>query len=71
MLKAVIAYPTEGVWGLDVIKDNLALQKLLDLKKILGRGSILIECVSVFFRILTCEEYKDKLLTKWPGPTLG
>ena len=30
----VIAYPTEGVWGLGCNpKDNLALQKLLDLKK--------------------------------------
>ena len=67
----VIAYPTEGVWGLGCNpKDNLALQKLLDLKKrSWERGLILIGSRFEFFLEFSyAEEYKDKLLTKWPGP---
>ena len=53
----VIAYPTEGVWGLGCNpKDNLALQKLLDLKKrSWERGRILIGSrFEFFFRIFIC-----------------
>ena len=67
----VIAYPTEGVWGLGCNpKDNLALQKLLDLKKrSWERGLILIGSrFEYFLEFSHAEEYKDKLLTKWPGP---
>ena len=67
----VIAYPTEGVWGLGCNpKDNLALQKLLDLKKrSWERGLILIGSrFEYFLEFSYAEEYKDKLLTKWPGP---
>ena len=67
----VIAYPTEGVWGLGCNpKDNLALQKLLDLKKrSWEKGLILIGSrFEYFLEFSYAEEYKDKLLTKWPGP---
>ncbi len=46
----VIAYPTEGVWGLGCNpKDNLSR-------------------FEYFLEFSHAEEYKDKLLTKWPGP---
>ena len=66
-----IAYPTEGVWGLGCDPENQdAIENLLRLKaRSHEKGLILIG--SKFEHFLTfsyVEDYKDKLLSKWPGP---
>ena len=66
-----IAYPTEGVWGLGCDPNNdIAIQKLLDLKgRSYEKGLILIGSrFEQFISFSYVEDYKDKLMTKWPGP---
>ncbi len=67
----VIAYPTEGVWGLGCDPNNAdAINKLLSLKRRSHeKGLILIGSkFEQFVEFSYVEEYKDKLMTKWPGP---
>jgi len=67
----IIAYPTEGVWGLGCNPtDSNAIRKLLDLKgRSKDKGLILIASRFDHFRDFAhVEDFKDKLMTKWPGP---
>ena len=67
----VIAYPTEGVWGLGCDPNNAdAINKLLSLKRRSHeKGLILIGSkFEQFIEFSYVEKYKDKLMTKWPGP---
>jgi L-threonylcarbamoyladenylate synthase len=66
----VIAYPTEGVWGLGCDPSNeKAITKLLNLKgRSKSKGLILIgSSLEQFSKFIEVEKYKDKLLEKWPG----
>ena len=67
----VIAYPSEGVWGLgcDPVNEE-AVYKLLKLKnRPVSKGLILVgsklEQMKPYVNI---NKYKAKLITKWPGP---
>ena len=67
----VIAYPTEGVWGFGCDPNNQdAINNLLAIKeRSYEKGLILIGSkFEQFFQYSHAEEYKDKLMTKWPGP---
>jgi len=67
----VIAYPTEGVWGLGCDPSNeKAISRLLKLKgRSEAKGLILIgSSLKQFSKFIEVEKYKDKLLEKWPGP---
>ena len=66
----VVAYPTEGVWGLGCDPSNEeAIKKLLNLKgRSESKGLILIgSSLEQFSKFIEVEKYKDKLLQKWPG----
>ena len=66
-----IAYPTEGVWGLGCDPNNsFAIEKLLRLKgRSKEKGLILIgSSFEQFIEFSHVENFKDKLMTKWPGP---
>jgi L-threonylcarbamoyladenylate synthase len=66
-----IAYPTEGVWGLGCDPRNPnAIENLLSLKaRSPSKGLILIASkFEHFLEFSDVEDYKDKLLSKWPGP---
>ena len=67
----VIAYPTEGVWGLgcDPLNDE-AILKLITLKnRSKDKGLIIIGSnINQFSNFIEIEKYKDELLSKWPGP---
>lgn len=66
----VIAYPTEGVWGLGCDPSNeAAIKRLLNLKgRSESKGLILIgSSLEQFAKFIEVEKYKDKLLEKWPG----
>ena len=66
-----IAYPTEGVWGLGCDPRNPnAIESLLSLKaRSSEKGLILIASkFEHFLEFSHVEDYKDKLLSKWPGP---
>ena len=66
-----IAYPTEGVWGLGCDPENQdAIENLLRLKaRSNEKGLILIASkFEHFLNFSYVEDYKDKLLSKWPGP---
>ena len=67
----VIAYPSEGVWGLgcDPVNEE-AVYRLLKLKnRPVSKGLILVgsklEQMKPYINI---NKYKAKLITKWPGP---
>ena len=65
-----IAYPTEGVWGLGCDPRNQnAIENLLSLKaRSPEKGLILIASrFEQFIEFSHVEDYKDKLLSKWPG----
>ena len=66
----VVAYPTEGVWGLgcDPLNEK-AIARLLELKgRSESKGLILIgSSLEQFSKFIEAEKYKDKLLEKWPG----
>ena len=67
----VIAYPTEGVWGLGC--DPFNEEAILMLLKMKGRseskGLILIGSdLKQFSAFIEIDKYKDKLLETWPGP---
>ena len=67
----LIAYPTEGVCGLGCDPNNLeAVKKILDLKeRSSSKGLILLGSrFEQFNEYAFAEEYKAKLMTKWPGP---
>ena len=67
----VVAYPTEGVWGIGCDPSNEeALKKLISLKKrSKGKGFILIGSELLHFkRYAEVEVNKTKLMSKWPGP---
>tara|TARA_B100001173_G_C15973895_1_gene541291 strand:- start:651 stop:1187 length:537 start_codon:yes stop_codon:yes gene_type:complete len=67
----VIAYPTEGVWGLgcDPLNEE-AILKLISLKKrSKEKGLIVIGSnIDQFSNFIDIHKYKDELLSKWPGP---
>ncbi len=66
----VIAYPTEGVWGLGCDPSNdEAIKRLLNLKgRSEKKGLIVIgSSLEQFAKFIEVEKYKDKLLEKWPG----
>ena len=69
-LGGVIAFPTEGVWGIGCDPENeLAVKKLIDLKeRSVEKGLILVggslEQMEKYIDIL---KYKSRLMTKWPG----
>jgi len=67
----VIAYPTEGVWGLGCDPSNeQAISRLLKIKgRSENKGFILIgSSLKQFSKFIEVEKYKNKLLEKWPGP---
>ena len=67
----VIAYPTEGVWGLGCDPFNEeAISMLLKMKgRSENKGLILIGSdLKQFSAFIEIDKYKDKLLEKWPGP---
>jgi L-threonylcarbamoyladenylate synthase len=67
----VVAYPTEGVWGIGCDPSNEeALKKLISLKKrSRGKGFILIGSELLHFKkYAEVEDNKTKLMSKWPGP---
>ena len=66
----IIAYPTEGVWGLGCDPNNaIAIEKLLSLKgRLPEKGLILIGSkFEHFIEFSYAEKYRDKLMSKWPG----
>ena len=66
-----IAYPTEGVWGLECDPRNPnAIENLLSLKaRSPEKGLILIASkFEHFLEFSHVEDHKNKLLSKWPGP---
>ena len=66
----VIAYPTEGVWGLGCDPLNeAAVLKLISLKnRSIDKGLILIGSdINQFSDFVDIDRYKDELLSKWPG----
>ena len=67
----VVAYPTEGVWGIGCDPSNEeALKKLISLKiRSKGKGFILIGSELLHFKkYAEVEVNKTKLMSKWPGP---
>jgi len=70
----IIAYPTEAVYGLGCLPDNLpAIQRLLQLKqRPESKGLILlaseIQQLEPYLADLK-PEILDKILNSWPGPT--
>ena len=70
-LGSVIAYPSEGVWGLGCDpKNKIAVCDLLKLKKRpLEKGLVIVagefDQLKPYFE---ANKYKTKLMTKWPGP---
>ena len=67
----VIAYPTEGVWGMGCDPSNLtAVRKLISLKsRSEGKGFILVGSQLFHFnKYAEVEANEVKLLSKWPGP---
>jgi len=70
-LGKVIAFPSEGVWGLGCDPNNeVAVAKLLRLKqRSMNKGLILVGGTLEHMKpYIEVEKYKTKLLTKWPGP---
>ena len=70
-LGKVIAYPSEGVWGLGCDPRNKeAVLKLLNLKKRpMDKGLILVASnIRQMETYIDLKKYKKKLMTKWPGP---
>jgi len=70
-LGKVIAYPSEGVWGLGCDPQNEeAVYKLLKLKKRpVSKGLILVGSnLEQMKRYININKYKEKLISKWPGP---
>ena len=69
-LGGVVAFPTEGVWGIGCDPENeLAVRKLINLKeRSLEKGLILaggsLEQMEQYIDVL---KYKSRLMTKWPG----
>jgi L-threonylcarbamoyladenylate synthase len=67
----LIAYPTEGVWGLGCDPNNLdAVQRLLNLKeRSPEKGLILLgSSFDHFMQYSYAADYREKLMSKWPGP---
>lgn len=67
----VIAYPTEGVWGLGCDPLNeAAILKLISLKsRSKDKGLILVGSnINHFSNFVDIDKYKEELLSKWPGP---
>ena len=67
----VVAYPTEGVWGIGCDPSNEeALKKLISLKKrSKAKGFILVGSELLHFKkYAEVELNKTKLMSKWPGP---
>jgi len=69
-LGRVIAYPSEGVWGLGCDPENeTAVNKLLCLKqRESDKGLILVGgSLDQMEAYIEVKKYKTKLMTKWPG----
>ena len=67
----LIAYPTEGVWGLGCDPNNLdAVQMLLNLKeRSPDKGLILLgSSFDHFIQYSYAADYREELMSKWPGP---
>ena len=70
-LGKIIAYPSEGVWGLGCDPQNEeAVYKLLKLKKRpVSKGLILVGSnIEQMKQYININKYKEKLISKWPGP---
>ncbi len=70
-LGKVIAYPSEGVWGLGCDPQNEeAVYQLLKLKKRpVSKGLILVGSnLEQMNQYINVNKYKEKLISKWPGP---
>jgi len=69
----LVAYPTEGVWGLGCDPDNpWAIQELLALKRRApGKGLILVAATESQLDAYLChlsDNERDQLRQSWPGP---
>ncbi len=67
----IIAYPTEGVWGLGCDPKNTeAIKKLINLKKRdPSKGLILVGSeINHFKEYVDVEKYGESMMEKWPGP---
>lgn len=69
----VIAYPTEGVWGLGANPfDEAAVQRILQLKRRpVGKGVILVAASAAQFEFILRHLNADQMATltaSWPGP---
>ena len=70
-LGKVIAYPSEGVWGLGCDpKNEEAVFKLLKLKnRPKSKGLILVGSnIEQMKSYIDIKKYKAKLMSRWPGP---
>lgn len=69
-LGGVIAFPTEGVWGIGCDPENeQAVRKLINLKeRSLEKGLILVgKSLDQMEQYIDILKFKSKLMTKWPG----
>lgn len=67
----VVAYPTEGVWGIGCDPSNEeAINQLISLKnRSSAKGFILVGSQLFHFKkYADVESNKNRLLSKWPGP---
>ena len=67
----VVAYPTEGVWGVGCDPNNeSALDKLITLKRRDPlKGLILVGSdINHFSNYVDIDKYGEKMMEKWPGP---
>ena len=67
----VVAYPTEGVWGVGCDPNNeSALDKLINLKRRDPlKGLILVGSdINHFSNYVDIDKYGEKMMEKWPGP---
>ncbi len=69
----VIAYPTEGVWGLGCLpEDELAVNRILELKQRSWTQGLLLVASDItqfadYLTDISFEQYQQ-LTTDWPGP---
>jgi len=69
-LGKIVAFPTEGVWGMGCDPENeIAVRKLINLKeRSLEKGVILVGgSLEQMEPYIDVTKYKSKLMTKWPG----
>lgn len=69
----VIAYPTEGVWGLGCLPGSLAgTKRILSLKRRSWRAGLLLVAADIEqfepYLVGLDEKYRQELEVNWPGP---